>query len=408
MKISKVDIIPIFAPLAKRYDHRKVDLYGIDCRIVYRIETDNGIVGWGDQRVRPWYEVNPDEGKALIGRNPLDFLHNDTHGGGMGTAMYDLLGKVLEVPVWKLLGPKRREWVPVAAWTRPASPEHFADEIRRAASQGYRIFKIHTCAYYDVFEQTRAAEAVAPPGFRIHYDFNHNRSLAAVGPIIAELEREHPIVGFIEDPLKFEDIAGWAALRRQTSLPLIMHGTRIGGMQEYKYEMADIYMIGGTIHDTMATGFALGKANTQVLLQYESGTLGKAMALHMAAVLPTHGAHSINLDDQYEEDITTETIPVIEGSCLVPDGVGLGVEVDESAVQRFAARSLQEQPKHVGVLELADGATWYGPSYVSPISVTGTEEGALRGFRSRIWEDDGTGEFAEIHTRIERDGAFRA
>ena len=40
MKISNVDIIPTFAPLAKRYDHRKVDLYGIDCRIVYRVETD--------------------------------------------------------------------------------------------------------------------------------------------------------------------------------------------------------------------------------------------------------------------------------------------------------------------------------------------------------------------------------
>ena len=116
-----------------------------------------------------------------------------------------------------------------------------------------------------------------------------------------------------------------------------MHGTRIGGMQEYKYDMADIYMIGGTIHDTMATGFALGKANTQVLLQYESGTLGKAMALHMAAVLPTHGAHSINLDDQYEEDITTETIPVIEGFSPVPEGPGLGVEVDEKALKKFLA-----------------------------------------------------------------------
>ena len=74
MKISNVDIIPIFAPLAKRYDHRKVDLYGIDCRILYRIETDNGIVGSGDQRVRPWYEVNPDEGKiSFMGKDVTRF-----------------------------------------------------------------------------------------------------------------------------------------------------------------------------------------------------------------------------------------------------------------------------------------------------------------------------------------------
>ena len=47
------------------------------------------------------------------------------------------------------------------------------------------IFKIHTCAYYDVYEQTRAVEEVAPPGFKMHYDFNHNRPLAAVLRILA-------------------------------------------------------------------------------------------------------------------------------------------------------------------------------------------------------------------------------
>lgn len=66
--------------------------------------------------------------------------------------------------------------------------------------------------------------------------------------------------------------------------------------------------------------------------------------------LPTHTAHSISLDDQYEEDATTQTVPVIEGSSPVPKGPGLGFEVDEDAVSRLAAQELVERPKHVGIL----------------------------------------------------------
>ena len=90
-------------------------------------------------------------------------------------ALYDVMGKHLDIPAYKLMGQRIRDRVPVAAWTRPASPEDLAKDVQRAVGEGYMIFKIHTCAHYDVFEQTRAVEDVAPPGFKMHYDFNHNR-----------------------------------------------------------------------------------------------------------------------------------------------------------------------------------------------------------------------------------------
>jgi D-galactarolactone cycloisomerase len=409
MKITNIEVIPIYPRLAKRYDNRKVDLYGIDHRTVFKVETDAGIVGYGDQRVRPGGQPDPATAASLIGRNPFDFINNHLpYGSALNCALYDVMGKYLEVPVYKLIGQKVRDAVPVAAWTRPAAPETFRDEISRAADQGYTIFKMHTCDYHDVMEQTRLAEEVAPEGFKIHYDFNGNRSLAAVLPIIQELERNHPIVGYIEDPLVKNDVDGWCRLREQTRLPIIMHGTPLGSVQEIIRGVADIYMIGGSIGDTVATGFACGKANIQTILQFESGTLGKAMALHMAAVLPTHTAHSINLDDQYEEDYTTERIPVIEGSSPVPEGPGLGYEVDEDALARIAANKPTEPPKHVGVLHMSGGNTFYGRSYVSPTSVTGREEGTIRGFRSEIWEDDGSAEFTHIYERVQQEGTFRA
>ena len=76
----------------------------------------------------------------------------------------------------------------------------------------------------------------------------------------------------------------------------------------------------------------------------EAGTLGKALALHMAAVLPSATGHSINLDDQYEEDYTTERIPVIEGFSRVLEGPGLGFDVDEAALARLAANKPANRP----------------------------------------------------------------
>ena len=339
----------------------------------------------------------------------FDFINNNQpFDSGLNCALYDAAGKYLEIPAYKLMGPEIRNSILVAAWTRPASPSDFRDEIKRAAEQGYMIFKMHTCAYHDVMKQSRLAEEVAPPGFKIHYDLNKNRTIGMVLPLIKELEKNHPIVGYIEDPLHRNDIDGWRRLRAQTDLPIIMHGTPYGGVQEVIHSQADIYMIGGSMFETLATGFALGKGNTQVILQFEGGTFGKAMTMHMAAVLPTHTAHYINLDDQYAEDITTETIPVIEGSSPVPEGPGLGFDVDEDAITRLSDQKLVESPKHLGILRMPDGHTYYGKSYVSPTTVTGKEEGSVRGFTSELWEEDGSGEFTEMFERVEREGMVSA
>ncbi|MDP6701952.1 MAG: hypothetical protein QGH25_20030, partial [Candidatus Latescibacteria bacterium] len=164
MKITNIEIIPIAPKLAPRYATRRVDLYGIDARVVYKVSTDAGLTGYGDTRVRPYAIPATDSLDHLVGRSPFDFVNDNRGEGGSGLlcALYDLMGKHLDLPVHKLLGQKKRNAIPVAAWTRPCSPEIFRDEIQRAAEQGYRVYKIHTCSYHDVFEQTRLAEEVAP------------------------------------------------------------------------------------------------------------------------------------------------------------------------------------------------------------------------------------------------------
>jgi L-alanine-DL-glutamate epimerase-like enolase superfamily enzyme len=400
MKITDIEIIPIYPRIAARNEDYQVRFSHINHRTVFKVHTDTGLVGYGDYRCGPppRSSVEP-----LIGCNPFDFLHNNLN-PGLGGALYDVMGKILEVPAYKLMGPKVREAVSVAAWTRPASPECFREEILRAVAQGYTLFKMHTCEYYDVLEQTRAAEEVAPEGFKIHYDFNGNRTLAAVLPLLRELEQS-PIVGYVEDPLVRTDIDGWRRLREKVRIPLVMHVPPLGGLQEILHGMADAYMVGeGGIGNTLARGFACGAANVQTILQLTGGTLTKALALHMAAVLPTATGHSINLDDQYEEDITRERIPVTEGYSPVPEGPGLGIEVDEEALARVAANQPTTLPRHVGILHLPGGHKLYTPSFPAVSRLTGREEGTIRGLKLELWEDDGSPEFAQLYERVQKEG----
>ena len=405
MKITDIEAIPIAMPLAKRYDnhHGRTRMYDIDQHVVVKIHTDNGLIGYGD------YEdssaIAPEEIEPLIGRNPFDFLHNNFH-MALGMALYDVMGKYLEVPAYKLLGQKVRDAVPAAAWTRPCSPEVFAGEIQRAADQGYRIFKMHSDARYDVIEQTRAAAEVAPEGFKLHWDFNHNRTMGVVLPIVAELERNYPVVGFIEDPLPWADIDGWRTLRQKTQLPLIMHNPQLGGMQEVLHGTADIYMIGGRIGETMRKGFAYGQANIQTLLQQSGNTLMKAFTLHQAAVLPTATAHIITLDDQYEDDITTSQLLPTEGFCRVPEGPGLGVEVDEEKLEQAAQREHIPKLDVIGVLHLPYGRKYYTRGEPNVQNLTGFEEGALRGIHCERLVRGESPDFERVQKRIEEEGPF--
>jgi len=408
MKITSIDIIPIRPRLHDRTRGREVRFHGINQRTVFRVRTDNGLTGYGDLRCAPPPQsmVEP-----LIGGDPFDFINNDLN-PGLGGALYDVMGKFLEVPAYKLMGQKVRDSVSVGAWTAQSSPEEFAGEVERAAAQGYRVCKMHTAPFFDVVEQTRAAEGVAPTGFRVHYDFNGSRTLATALPLIAELEA-HPLVGFIEDPFPKSDLEGWRRLREQIRIPLIFHvGVGHPGLPEVTAGVADVYMFSGMpIGDTLISGFACARANTQMFLQLTGGTLTKALALHIAAVLPTATGHSIHLDDQYQDDVTRERIPVVEGASPVPEGPGLGVEVDEEALAELAAKAPEvptEPPRHIGILHLPDGQKLYTEAVPSIARITGREEGAIRGIAMQLREDDGSGEFEQLYQRVMRDGAFEA
>lgn len=408
MKIIDVETFPIYPPIADRYQH-VLSRNGTYLRWVTKVKTDNGIVGYGDLDGPGPPTLGPSDVEHLIDRNPFDFINSDIH-PSVVMALYDVIGKYLEVPAYKLMGQKLRDAVPVAAWSWGGpTVDEFREDIVRAVEQGYMIFKIHTNPLNDVLDWLRAAEEVAPPGFKIHLDFTgrRGRTMAAVLPLVAELERNHPIVGWIEDPFDVSDMEGWRNLRSRTTIPIVHGGSaKLTGLQEAAYGMADAYMIGGPIGETLSKGWAYSKMNLQTIMQFCGGTLAKAMALHMSCVLPTATGHNVNLDDQCDVDITTKRIEVIEGSSPVPEGPGLGFEVDEEALTRFRNNIPRTPADFVGIVRMPGGRTLYSLGQPHITQITGVEEGVTRGLDFRRWFDDGTPEWAATYARVETENYF--
>ena len=300
------------------------------------------------------------------------------------------MGKQLDLPAHRLLGQQVRRRVSVAAWTKPVPPETLSAEVQRAVSEGYSIMKMHSCEYYDILEQNGAVEAVAPPGFRMHYDFNHNRGLVAVLPILRQLEGS-PVVGFIEDPCGPATSPAGADLRRRVRIPLIMHPTP-GGLP------GGAPGPGGRLHEQRpdrahpAPGRGLGGGQGPGgLLQITGGTLTKALAMHLAAVIPACTMHTVNLDDQYEDDITTERIPVVAGTSPSRMGRGWGSKWTRTP---WPAWRYTPPPRCPATSPCCAWRTATpSPSSLTTVNVqamTGREEGTIRGLRLELWDDDGS------------------
>lgn len=398
MKITDVETILINPKLAARNADQKPRFNGIDTQTIYKVTLDNGVVGWGDTRGHA--EMSEGAREALVGTSPMPHLHTDQSTGLHG-ALYDAVGKSLEVPAWQLMGRKHRDRVPVAAWTRPASPEDLAAEVQRAVDEGYMYFKMHSCAYYCVVEQTQAVQDVAPAGFKFHWDFNHNRTPTDVMRLVETIEG-FSCVGILEDPLNWRDVEGWRDLRAKTRLPLLMHVPQLGAGPEIRIGSADLYMIGEHgIPLSLRRGHACAEANLSTVIQLTGGTLSKALGLHLGAVIP-NVSHMTNLDDQLDEDVTGGRIEVAEGSSPVPNGPGLGVDVDEAELARIRQTPKTEVPRHIGILHMPRGGRFYTRGMPGVESMTGFPEGNVRGIRLQVWEEDGTKKWTDRWDSLEK------
>jgi L-alanine-DL-glutamate epimerase-like enolase superfamily enzyme len=380
--------------------------YGPSRRTVYVVHTDTGLIGLGEGDSRESEEVL----KKYIGSTPFDWV-GDEISLALGTAMYDLMGKAAGVPVYKLFGQRYRSWVPVGSWTVSTHPRRMAQAVQEYSKRGFTWMKFHLSPFENIFDQMDAMQAVAPEGFKIHLDFTMGGTNDHMFDLLERLSK-YRIMGCFEDPLREDDVQGYAELRNRCSHPIVYHHTPLGATQEVVMRAADIYMLGHAKIGTVIRRAGLfAAANVSFMLQNVGGGITRTMTTHMQAAFPTADFHFHCDAETWKNDVIKEKHEPVNGFLRVPEGPGLGVTLDRAALKRAEDLKLPEQKRWIIRSKFKNGTRMFNladpndsifmvrpdrrrlvpMSYGSPIS-------------TEYWDDDGTAAYQQMRARIEHEG----
>ena len=408
MKVTNVERIIVDVPFTSRQQEiTRQSVYNWSILELCKVTTDAGHVGWGETVIHYTYgRVTDDAVARTIGQSPAELMNEDSLGAGLQMALFDVVGKILEVPVHRLLGTKVRDWTPISWWCSHSSPENWAAEAAEAVAQGYTNLKNKPRPWNDIVAQVDAVSKVVPPHF--HLDLDPNGSWENAGnaiPIIKKLERYENVAMF-ETPIPQEDILGNRQIRQAVNRPVAMHFGSPPFVTAVREEVCDGFVIGGGKSMTMRQGQCAAEVSMPFWLQIVGNGLTTTWDAHLGSVLTHARWPAISCINMYSHHLLTEPVQVINGHQRVPDKPGLGVEVDEAAVEQYRvpqevldehARQgqlyIHPKPRLINTIVYPDGTC----IYMDYPNVPGTY---VEGVRTEIWEDDGSQEWQSLYKRV--------
>lgn len=357
----------------------KITQYKVPPRWLFiKVETDEGITGWGE----PVVEGRAETVKAcveeltdyLIGRNPNDiediwqtlYRGGFYRGGpilmsaisGIEQALWDIKGRYYGVPVYEMLGGKARQKIKVYSWIGGDRPQDVAAAAKEKQEQGFLAIKMNASEemnYIDDFSKVeKVVERVASIretlgiDFGIGVDFHGRVHKTMAKTLVKELEPYRPM--FIEEPVLPENNEALREIARYTSCP-IATGERMYTRWGFKQLLADGY-VDIIQPDLSHTGGILeGKKIAAMAEAYDVavaphcplGPMTLASSIHLDASTPNFIIQEQSLGIHYNEGMdildyitNPEIFKYDQGYVEIPHLPGLGVEINERKVKQAA------------------------------------------------------------------------
>ena len=339
-----------------------------------RIETDEGLVGWGEPVVEGRAEVVRAAvevlAEYLVGQDPLriqDHWQVLTKGGfyrggpvlssavaGLDHALWDIAGKAYGAPVHALLGGAVRDAVRVYAWVGGDEPGRLTEEVAAQIEAGFTAVKMNAAGRTDpltkpagtaaVVDRVAAAREVLGPHRDVAVDFHGRFSPAGARRVLHEIAPLHPL--FVEEPLLPEQGHLLAALVASTPVPLAT-GERLYGRAEFLPALTagiavaqpDLSHAGGITEVTRIAAVA-ETFGAQLAPHCPLGPISLAASLQVAFCTPNFLIQEQSLGIHYNKDadllsylVDTEPFRFVDGHAHRTTLPGLGVTVDEAAVR---------------------------------------------------------------------------
>lgn len=386
MKIKSITSHALSVPLGDKTFFSSQAAFPERNSYLVRVETDSGIVGWGEGG-----QYGPAEPVAacvdhvlaprLIGRDPTepvrlweelysfsrDFGQKGTYIeaiSALDIALWDIAGKAAGLPVWKLLGGRFRDRITAYA-TGCYYPQQFTDlprvldalqqEAASYADSGFEHLKlkIGLLPLADDIERLRVIRNAIGPNVGLLVDANHAYTAAAAVRMGRLMEPYD--IRFFEEPVIPEDRDGYRKVRAENPIAVA------GGECEFtRFGFRDL-IAGGCVDIVQPDLAVCGGFSAFVQVQAMASAYGIATVPHVwgsgiavaaavqaiAAIPPfPHTAHPIALLNQpviefdrkhnpLRDDLLEQPFSLDCGSIRVPDGPGLGVSVRDDIISKY-------------------------------------------------------------------------
>ena len=368
MKIERVRLFPITTLRETGVTNQ---------HIIVRLETADGLVGWGemsDLSHVPLYQLDAAElesalDELLRGRDPrniarieddlLRFFPDEGHvysrsglvRQGVELALHDLRGRAGGVPVFDLLGGKLRDQIkvcyPIFRMRSTSQVEANLERVRARLEEGFDLFRVYVGAHREADElflgqfSDRFKGRAAIKSLDFSNLLNWRRAWQAV-------ERLASLADFmlVESPAPPNDPEGLAEFRRRSRWPVSEH---IYGLhhawQLLRAGSVDIlnispYVLGGLRPCLRAVALAEAARASVLIGTTQELNLGTAAVAHLGAAARVLDYPCDSTGPRlYTSDVVSRGVQYEAGYLLVPDGPGLGVEVDETLLAGLSHRS---------------------------------------------------------------------
>jgi len=386
MRIKSVDARWIRIPIEESRQH--VSDFGrlrtFDAAIV-RIETQAGVVGWGEgknaagssgQYAALVHLINNEIGPNLVGRDASQItqiwedLYNGTRSesaasrghvfpelsrrgltvaaiSAIDIALWDIRGKALGQPVWALLGGRSAERLPAYASGGWADAKGIGEQLRSYIDAGgfgavkMRVGSMDGAPHVSA-ERVRAARDAIGPGVDLMVDA-HGTYTVAEAKRFAAMVADCDLAWF-EEPVTADDRLGIAEFRAATHIPVALgesECTRFDFRDLVVARAADILQpdpaFCGGITEAMRIAALASSFNLRLAPHLWAGAPAFFAGLHVIAAAPAGFIVEYSLGaNPMIHDLSRETVCVQDGTIAVPDAPGLGLEIDTDVISRFA------------------------------------------------------------------------
>jgi len=353
----------------------KIETFLVPPRWLFcRIETDDGLVGWGEPVVEGRAEVVRTAvdvlAEYLIGQDPLrieDHWQVLSKGGfyrdgpvlgsavaGIDQALWDIAGKHYDAPVHALLGGPVRERVRVYAWVGGDEPAELAESIAAQVEAGFSAVKMNasgisspiaTAAEVDaIVERVATAREALGPGRDVAIDCHGRFTPATARRVLPELAPYRPL--FVEEPVLPEHQHALASLVAASPVPLAT-GERIYGRAGFlpvlqagiAVVQPDLSHAGGISEVTRIASLA-DTFGALLAPHCPLGPIALAASLQVGFATPnlliqeqSRGIHYNKDADLLSYVIDPEPFCFVDGHAVRTQLPGLGITVDEDAVR---------------------------------------------------------------------------